>query len=701
MIDFEEIQTSKLITNFGGIGSLLETRNGCVMIEDFSEWLFVKKHIAPLIENPDTEKLEKAKQYIVSDERLEERLRSHFRNLKFLFSVPVGSSASHYYQTFDSTKTISGYYFPEWMYCPKCHRLDKFANWLTLWKNTPGTKTKDKTPTQTFHPPKCGHCKKEYRRNIILRQSKFVATAPTGAIADFPFDQWYCFQVEKRAKGKKDSQENLEESTDEADAIEELAAASGGRNIFHRQEVPPGLKLYLKIKGNHYEISELPKNSGEKSPNPVTTLRAVGYDFDIGVFHEAATSEGAPYKIFPRNGNNIYYPIIAQSIYIPFKYKITPTIAEYIKNKKEEKSYRDAEQLADLANERYNIQLTTQDVEELITNNYNVKPVGISESTFRRNEFEYLTQDALNAEWNDRLQVAEVPTAYFAQVQAGISRILCLEKITITSVPVAYSRQTPKIINEVLVPQIDEVEEDLADETNHADIEPNEQATEKRKKRRGFRYTSKYAENTYILPAIQTAGEGILFVLDTQKVKDWEANATVQARTAELCKIFSHLSRHNPQAWFSLRKLNSKQYYVAPRIPLLHTLSHLLIRELEFHSGFPASGMFERLYVDENDMLGILIYTCAGAAGSAGGLISSCDSELIGNLIYDALIRAQDCPADPVCYHTETQTAVSPNLAACFSCALLPEQTCEGRNEWLDRSLLVDPAYGFFKDTLQ
>ena len=37
------------------------------------------------------------------------------------------------------------------------------------------------------------------------------------------------------------------------------------------------------------------------------------------------------------------------------------------------------------------------------------------------------------------------------------------------------------------------------------------------------------------------------------------------------------------------------------------------------------------------------------------------------------------------------------NLAACHSCALTPEITCELSNLFLDRKLIVSHDYGFFK----
>jgi hypothetical protein len=40
------------------------------------------------------------------------------------------------------------------------------------------------------------------------------------------------------------------------------------------------------------------------------------------------------------------------------------------------------------------------------------------------------------------------------------------------------------------------------------------------------------------------------------------------------------------------------------------------------------------------------------------------------------------------------------NMAACYSCSLLPETSCEEFNSFLDRGLLIDIDNGFFKDNI-
>jgi hypothetical protein len=130
---------------------------------------------------------------------------------------------------------------------------------------------------------------------------------------------------------------------------------------------------------------------------------------------------------------------------------------------------------------------------------------------------------------------------------------------------------------------------------------------------------------------------------------------------------------------------------------LVHTLSHLLIKEFEFLVGYPSTSLNERLYVNEDKMQGVLIYTAAGSEGSYGGLISQAHPKQFEKLLNSALFRAKDCASDPVCFYADEQGVGGLNLAACYSCSLLPEISCEEFNCFLDRALLISNEFGFIE----
>jgi hypothetical protein len=67
-------------------------------------------------------------------------------------------------------------------------------------------------------------------------------------------------------------------------------------------------------------------------------------------------------------------------------------------------------------------------------------------------------------------------------------------------------------------------------------------------------------------------------------------------------------------------------------------------------------------------------------------------------IITSALNRAKDCSLDPICYESEGQGIAQLNLAACHSCTIIPETSCELGNLFLDRQLLIDKKFGYFRE---
>jgi hypothetical protein len=97
-------------------------------------------------------------------------------------------------------------------------------------------------------------------------------------------------------------------------------------------------------------------------------------------------------------------------------------------------------------------------------------------------------------------------------------------------------------------------------------------------------------------------------------------------------------------------------------------------------------------------MQGFLISAFDGTDGYMGGLSTLCnDLERLREIIQLAIDRAKDCSSDPICMESEGQGVSELNLAACHSCALIPEVSCELSNLFLDRKILVDMTFGFFK----
>ena len=119
------------------------------------------------------------------------------------------------------------------------------------------------------------------------------------------------------------------------------------------------------------------------------------------------------------------------------------------------------------------------------------------------------------------------------------------------------------------------------------------------------------------VPATEVHGEGIFIRFDEDAICEWEARARYKARNAKL------LAGH--RGWRNAQKTRSHRGYPGIRYAMLHTLSHLLIRELALECGYNAASIRERIYADiegEQPQAGILIYTAAADSdGTLGGLV--------------------------------------------------------------------------------
>lgn len=195
------------------------------------------------------------------------------------------------------------------------------------------------------------------------------------------------------------------------------------------------------------------------------------------------------------------------------------------------------------------------------------------------------------------------------------------------------------------------------------------------------------------LPAVEVYGEGVFLSLNEERVAEWEARRDVIDTVSTLAS-----RRHN--SLFS-----SFLPEATPRFVLLHTLAHLLIRQLAHDSGYSGSSIRERIYCgaagDFSPMAGMLLYTGAGdSEGTLGGLVRSGEPDWFIPSFLSALRGADWCSLDPVCAESNAQGPDGLCLAACHACSLVAETSCESNNLLLDRSLLVHPDRGFFTDVL-
>ncbi len=191
------------------------------------------------------------------------------------------------------------------------------------------------------------------------------------------------------------------------------------------------------------------------------------------------------------------------------------------------------------------------------------------------------------------------------------------------------------------------------------------------------------------LPAIEQFGEGIFIHFDEAVIKQWLQSGPTVRRHEKLIAGYSHWQR---------RFAGKAPAYPGTPYVLLHSLSHALMAEIALDCGYPASSLKERVYAlassrggGDFDRCGILIYTAsAGAQGTLGGLVAT--APRFARILRSALDRLRICSNDPVCADHEPDERSGDRAthgAACHGCLLIAETSCEMRNLFLDRNLIV------------
>ena len=655
MAKYTELQTRKLISSYGGVGSIIETIEGALLIKEFDKWKYFH-----LIEKG---KIEVNENEIINDDRLFKRLKYYFPELTQIVKVPANYSAIYNAKIPKLKKhIINAEYFPKWFYCNNCKSFKHIDDWYEGWKNV--YRKKDKI-NDHFIPPKCYKCyQKDFKENktkklaaYTLDQVRFILTAPNGNIKDVPWEKWTNLSREKDENGQQKIVFNGKCCNKQDLKYLRSDTFSDFSGVRIQCKNPD-----CKTKGKQVSLAGL---FGLRIP-----------DFDRnGKIKIVADKDGEPvldnkgheqkifFKPVIRTSNSVYYPLITNSLYLPQSEKISGEDKKNVINlyKNKNKSLEEISSFMDIPLESLNELFHPEDF--------------IKEVDYRLKEYNYLTT---NDSPDDNDLVFEQETSELLN-EFGIKKLLKINRLKLTSVQTGFSRQEP-------------IDKDLFAENTMDDfIRVSKEAVK-------AKYTSSKGKATKLLPGIESFGEGIFIDFDFDKILSWYNE---QSKNKEFKKRIETLRNNAENSEYRSSEEKEKMFvnlrYLAKFI-FIHTFSHILIKELEFLTGYSASSISERLYINEDDMQGVLIYTMAGAEGSFGGLVSQANSERFIKIVKSALARAKDCASDPICYNSEGQGIGGLNLAACYSCTLLPETSCEEFNSYLDRALLIDKKYGFYNE---
>ena len=389
---------------------------------------------------------------------------------------------------------------------------------------------------------------------------------------------------------------------------------------------------------------------------------------------------GEELKVLQKGGSNVFFPLTISSIYLPLwadgaSKNIIDALDDPHNWKKIASSTVDGKLDEDKC--RHFADFNDLDPEQLLFyarrkfqgENLKEEEEDMSEEKFRQDEYKALLEGKgdPNSHLTTRLKDTN---EYESVVKEYLSNITLVDQLRETKVFVGFSR---------VVPDNDYKFSDKINSIKH-DHEIN------------------------WLPASIVYGEGIFFRVNENLIDSWATTPAIAERARMLAEKYHK----------SLTSLGSVvSGNISPKFILLHTLAHLLINQFSFDCGYGSSSLRERIYCDSNDenfrMSGVLIYTASGdSEGTMGGLVRQGKEGNLENIFIRALKNALWCSSDPICIESKGQGPGSCNLAACHSCALLPETSCEKGNQLLDRGIIIgtarNPEIGFFSkfmDTLK
>lgn len=688
----ESVSKYKLLSAYGGPGSLVHTKYGSIIISCIEEWGFLKRVIEIQEEGIDLRE-EDIADYVFKQSRLEKngnigisndtRLleslqeRKNLLNLKYLALIPDIDIVTHSNKVSGEVKmTIPSTYMPK-VFADSNNNYKSYSEWYKKWIKE--NKIND-TYGEDFHPPKYVF-KEEKGWTNDLKQDNIILLCEHGHISDFP---WSKFLKWRKDEPMAIFDNNTVEIFNKQDCCNnsqiKISSSSANASGFDGKWLKctncnKGISLKglmgVKIKCPGHKPWEADTGDSQYHSGNANARRQTPLERCTCTETVNGQKQLKPMKVALTTGNNIYYSRVLSSIYLHselFESDIALEINRLETEKKNAMLNDDLDLAIDLKNK----------IKELEGANPITEDEDVSDSEkemiFRHNEFNafHKKENLLNLD-KKHLKIKDVTSNLNKNQELGIdgelgqyfNRVLRIDNMKITSAQLDFSRVVP-------------IDAD-AENAHPKNI---------------FRSRSEQVE---VYPVVENFGEGIFFSFKEGLISAFsESNSLIKKIQNQLKKLEIESHTFNKGAVDFANLMNWQMY-------LVHTFSHLIMRELEFRCGYPTASLSERIYVSNDDkykMYGCLIYTAEGAEGSMGGLIAQTRPNNLNNLIKSAVKRATICNSDPLCWESEGQGLFDLNFASCFSCSLVSETSCEHRNLYLDRKVLVDENNGFFKDII-
>ena len=179
-------------------------------------------------------------------------------------------------------------------------------------------------------------------------------------------------------------------------------------------------------------------------------------------------------------------------------------------------------------------------------------------------------------------------------------------------------------------------------------------------------------------PGVEFLGEGVFVHSPDPVVRDAGSGSAGRWSEAAGAGYDPSISQQG-----TLRELD-------PAFVWWHTLAHAVTRTIGEHAGYSSASIRERVYAGGGGGGGILLYaTQPGNDGTLGGLISLVP--FFGSILQASMERVESCSGDPLCSRQVFEGGRL-NGASCYGCLMNSETSCEHRNMWLDRHVLLEDS---------
>lgn len=740
---------NKLLSSTSGVGSIITTKLGSyVLISDINKWRFVKwanskVEIIRTNNSDDSKVYELSKAEIlnrglefIDDQRFIKfvKLEKNLENLVSLVGIPhmalnesfntpnwknhpirtALQNTGEQYEGVSSHYMINGTHFPKW-FKNSDGELKLIREWFAIWEKE-CRKYPDTLKLDNFAPPRDALSKKAFIRELnsknedgntikireykTLEQTNLILICPNGHLSDIPWANYLRWKTEKylRLRPEEDKGENLLSNEMVGPCCSnpklkwtESKTKSEGYGSIYIECNSCGLGSSLdkdKPKINLEGINSLePYCIGQKPweldiENPSIT------PYENCFIRNESKNGREKMRIALVTANNVYYANGFSSLFIPMHLaENKPKELIEALNILEKKYSKYFERTAITREEYWSSKFDFNDF--LIDNDINPE----NEGAFKIQ----LESEFLNIA--NTVEISDKHEEYRWQEYRCFSNHSTLPDIEINKGLRFNDIQLPnELIN--LFKKIQQVEElkVINVQLDFTRVKPKERIVvngEVQESSSGQNIFSIDSKELFTLPANESLGEGLFFEFSNEYIDKWiSENVVVLANRFE--KYLKEVPNPNSQGLSSKMKIFNNKY----KHFLIHSFSHMMMRELEFSCGYPTASLKERLYISTNpekEMSGLLIYTAEGSEGSMGGLVSQGEPEKVLEIIKKGLERSVNCSSDPLCWESDGQGIFDLNLSACFSCSLVAETACEEMNLGLDRRVLVDEEFGYFK----